>query len=76
MKIGLKINLQFGHIAGAESTRLAQRIPAINVPCEQAILVAFLQAPICESLTVLILDYEKNIINIILFFAVLQHFIF
>jgi hypothetical protein len=29
------------HIAGTESPRLAQRIPAMNVPCLQAILLAF-----------------------------------
>ena len=53
MKIGRNSNVHPGHIAGAEVPRLAQRIPAIKVPCLQAILLAFLHAASWDSLTAL-----------------------
>src|SRR5215469_6351848 len=56
LKIGFIIISQSGHIAGAASPRLEQRIPAINVPWEQAILLASLHAASCDFLIVLILD--------------------
>jgi hypothetical protein len=59
MKIGRNSNLHPGHIAGAASPRLAQRIPVMNVPCLQAILLAFLHAAIWDWLTALILDQSK-----------------
>jgi hypothetical protein len=44
MKIGRTNKEQSGHIAGEPDPRLAQRIPATNVPCLQAMLLAFLHA--------------------------------
>lgn len=56
MKIGRNINVHPGHTAGAGRPRLAQRMPAINVPCIQAIVLAFLHIASCDSLTVLMFD--------------------
>ncbi len=59
-KIGRRIRVQPGQIAGAEDSRRATSIPATKVPCVQAMLSKREQEPRTSAGTSLMLDCERS----------------